>query len=218
MDELVKRHPDALRALENATQEEVERVIRAMGQGNPKDVEDILRSYMYKAQKKYRKGGEGASLEPPANVGARVEESVENLAEARARGFPFGFKDKPQYDQFLAKLESEIAARKIAGKPKVQGSAMHSKTPGDIDVEILVEPAEFERLANQFLGHAPPGKLKRELEVGIKKQKIPSFHFFPDVNPPIGEAVKSLTGTAGPMEVQATLIVKGSDFDLGPTL
>ncbi len=215
MDELVKRHPDALRALENATQEEVERVIRAMGQGNPKDVEDILRSYMYKAQKKARKAG--GALEPPSNVGARVEESVGNLAEARARGYPFGFKDKSQYDQFMTKLQSEISARKINGTPKVQGSAMHSKTPGDIDLEILVDQSEFKRLADDFLDNAPDN-LASDLKTSIDKQKIPSTQFFPSNKPSIAEAVRPLTGVEGPLEVQATLIVKGSDFDLGPFL
>lgn len=215
MDELVKRHPDALRALENATQEEVERVIRAMGQGNPKDVEDILRSYMYKAQKKARKAG--GALEPPSNVGARVEESVGNLAEARARGYPFGFKDKSQYEQFMTKLQSEISARKINGTPKVQGSAMHSKTPGDIDVEVLVEQAEFDRLSKKFLKDAPESA-KKQVQISIGKQKIPSYQFFPEYKPSVADAVKSLTGVDGPMEVQATLIVKGSEFDLGPFL
>jgi hypothetical protein len=35
---------------------------------------------------------------------------------------------------------------------------MHSKTPGDIDMEIVVDQAEFDRLSKRFLENAPKGK------------------------------------------------------------
>jgi hypothetical protein len=120
---------------------------------NPKEVEDILRSHMYKAQKKARKGVT-SGLEVFDDVGSRLEESLDNLAQARKQGHPFGFKDKAQYDQFISTVDSEVASRGIKGKAKVQGSAMHSKTPGDIDMEIVVDQAEFDRLAEQFLANA----------------------------------------------------------------
>ena len=147
MDALVKHHPDALRALENASQQEIETVVKALeSSANPKEVEDILRSYMYKAQKKARKGVT-SGLELSDDMGSRLEDSLDNLTQARKQGHPFGFKDKAQYEQFISTVDSEVASRGIKGKAKVQGSAMHSKTPGDIDMEIVVEQAEFDRLA-----------------------------------------------------------------------
>lgn len=219
MDELVQRHPDALRALESASQEDVQRIISALGKASdPKEIEDILRSYMYKAQKKARKGAtEG--LEVPDAVGKRVEESLDNLAQARKQEHPFGFKDKAQYKQFIATVDSEVAARGIKGKAKVQGSAMHSKTPGDIDMEIVVDQAEFERLGKRFLESAPKNGVDN-LKESIAKHKIPSYEFYPDTNPSLASKVKQYTlGADGkPLDVQATLIVQGSDFDVGPFL
>ncbi|NVB83762.1 MAG: hypothetical protein HOV81_35635 [Kofleriaceae bacterium] len=227
MDFLVTHHRDALRALEMASPEDVMRIIAALEAGNPKDVEDILRSYMYKAQKKARKSlDEGGTdgLFPPGykeSLGDRLETSLANLKEARDRGHPFGFEDKPHYDSFMSQLQNELAARDIHGTPKVQGSAMHSKTPGDVDVEIRVSADEFKRLAAKFLADAPEGKGKTDLKRNIEKGKIPSFHFFPNVAPSIGESVAKHTKnptTGEPLSCQATLIVEGTDFDLGPTM
>ncbi|HEX3473493.1 MAG TPA: DUF4157 domain-containing protein [Kofleriaceae bacterium] len=218
MDALVKRHPDALRALENASKQDVEAVVKAFeSSANPKDVEDILRSYMYKAQKKARKGVT-SGLEVSDDVGGRLEESLDNLAQARKQGHPFGFKDKTQYKQFMTTVDSEVASRGIKGKAKVQGSAMHSRTPGDID--IVVDQAEFGRLSEQFLKNARDQRARNALKVSIKKNKIPSYEFYPHDDPSVANAVKKFTqGADGKeLEVQATLIVKGSDFDLGPFL
>lgn len=220
MDALVKRHPDALRALENASKQEVEAVVKAFeSSANPKDVEDILRSYMYKAQKKARKGVT-SGLELSEDVGSRVEESLDNLAQARKQGHPFGFKDKAQYEEFISTVDSEVASRGIKGKAKVQGSAMHSKTPGDIDMEIVVDQTEFDRLSKQFVARAPDKRARDALQVSIRKNKIPSYEFYPRHDPSIANAVKKFTQAADgkELEVQATLIVKGSDFDLGPFL
>jgi hypothetical protein len=56
--------------------------------------------------------------------------------------------------------------------------------------------------------------------VSIKKNKIPSYEFYPQHDPSIASAAKKLTQAADgkTLDVQATLIVKGSDFDLGPFL
>jgi hypothetical protein len=229
MEVLAQRHPDALRALEGASKADVDRVVALLQSDDPKaakDVEDILRSYMYKQQKRARRGAADIEakgtdgLEPPhgekqPSLGERLETSVGNLREARERGFPFGFENRDKYETFMTQLRSELARCGINGTPVVQGSAMHSKTPGDVDVEVRVSKQEFDRLAAEFLRNAPTGKLKKNLQTNIDKGKIPSFHFFPNVNPPIGEKVAPNTAN---LTVQATLIVEGTDFDLGPTL
>jgi len=168
---------------------------------------------MYKAQKASRK--EKGPLAPPEGVGSRVDEAMTNLGEARARGYPFGFKDKAQYEGFLDTMKKSLDKRGIKGEPRVQGSAMHSKKPGDIDVEIQVDQAEFDRLADQFREKAGAGRGGRELETHIKNGKIPSSHFFPDHFPSVAAEAQ---GAVDGLSVQATLIVKGSDFDVGPFL
>jgi hypothetical protein len=225
MDALLKRHPDALRALESATEEEAKKVIKTLEEvADPKDVEDILRSYMYKSQKRIRKpateGGTEGRLDVPEYSGQRLGESLDNLALARKQGHPFGFKDKASYEKFLSTVESELASRGIKGKPKVQGSAMHSKTPGDIDMAIVVDQTEFDKLAEKFLKNARSAKEREALKISIMKKKIPSYEFYPTHDPSLASNVKNLTlGADGkPLDVQATLIAKGSDFDLGPFL
>jgi hypothetical protein len=184
---------------------------------------------MYKQQKRARRGPEDTDakgtdgLVPPGpdvalgqqNLGDRLETSLANLTEARKNGHPFGFEDKTHFDAFMTQLNAELSSRDITGTPKVQGSAMHSRTPGDVDVEIVVTRAEFERLAKTFLSSAPEGHQKADLRRNIEKGKIPSFQFFPDAHPSIGDSVK---GHTQGLAVQATLIVEGTDFDLGPTL
>ncbi|MDQ3366551.1 MAG: hypothetical protein M3680_14090 [Myxococcota bacterium] len=117
-------------------------------------------------------------------------------------------------------MEDELKARGINGKPHVQGSATHSQTPGDVDVEILVEAKHFEELGKRFLHQAPEGSAQKELAISIRKQKIPSYQFYPDQAPSVADTVRKFTGgpDAKTLEVQATLITRGSDFDLGPHL
>ena len=159
-------------------------------------------------------------LDVPDSVGERIGESMDNLAKARAQGHPFGFANKAQYEQFISTVDKEVAARGIKGQAKVQGSAMHSKAPGDIDMEIVVDQVEFDRLAKRFVDNAPTAKDAAAVKASIAKKKIPSYEFFPDDSPSVASAAKKFTqGADGKeLEVQATLIVKGSDCDLGPFL
>lgn len=58
------------------------------------------------------------------------------------------------------------------------------------------------------------------LKDSIAKHKIPSYEFYPDTSPSLASKVKQYTlGADGKeLDVQATLIVQGSDFDVGPFL
>jgi hypothetical protein len=87
-------------------------------------------------------------------------------------------------------------------------------------MEIVVDQAEFDRLAKRFLTSARDEQARNALKVSIKKNKIPSYQFYPNDDPSVASAVKKFTqGADGKeLEVQATLIVEGSDFDLGPFL
>jgi hypothetical protein len=213
-------HRDTLRALEGISDvNELMDVLNLIREAkNPKDPIDMLRSYMYKAQKLARR--QGGVLVPPQDVGKRLALSLANLRQARERGYPFGFADVSQYQAFAEAMRVALATRGIDGVAKVQGSAMHSQTPGDVDVEILVSRAEFDRLAKIYLGHVATGKLRSNLEDAIARAKIPSFFFYGAENPSVAHEVmdKLRAGSGFAMDVQATLIVKDSDFDLGPFL
>lgn len=84
-------------------------------------------------------------------------------------------------------------------------------------MEIVVDQAEFDLLSEEFMRAAPNKKAKDALKVSIGKNKIPSYEFYPRHNPSVASAAKKFTqGSNGKeLEVQATLIVEGSDFDLG---
>lgn len=87
-------------------------------------------------------------------------------------------------------------------------------------MEIVVDQAEFDRLAKRFLDRALDEQARNVLKTSIRKHKIPSYEFYPQNNPSIASTAKKFTqGADGKeLEVQATLIVEGSDFDLGPFL
>ena len=223
MRRLLELHPDALRALESVSEGELRKVVRALTSGDAQrtqDVEDMLRSYMYKSQKQARKSK--GPLEAPKGVADRLDESVATLEVVRKRGFPYGFASKADYDSFISTVESGLKSRGIDGTPKVQGSSMHNTNPGDIDMEIVVTQAEFERLGAKFVENAPSKEAAESVAYDLAKRKIPSFKFYPDEKPSLASEVVEFTAKRGDasatLDVQATLIVQGSDFDLGPFL
>ena len=83
-------------------------------------------------------------------------------------------------------------------------------------MEIVVDPAEFDRLAKNFLARARSHPEREALKVSISKHRIPSYELYPDVSPSTANKAKAFTQSADgkQLEVQATLIVSGSDFDL----
>ena len=228
-------HDDALRSLESVSRDELQDIVAMLTRGGEcaaRDVNDILRSYMYKAQKAARRrdavepptdvaARRGGTLEPPTDVAGRLGRSIDTLAEVRARGFPFGFESLERYEQFMESVRAGLRRRGIDGTPQVQGSAMHNRAPGDVDMEIRVSQAEFDRLAAEFADEASTRQRSQDLADHVRRGKIPSPYFFPHVDPPLAAEVRSLTRAedgSGPLDVQATLIVEGSDFDLGPFL
>ena len=184
MDQLAGLHPDALRGLETLTDDDIHdfvRLLTSRGAAGAKDVEDILRSYMYKAQKASRKSGE--ALAPPAKVTSRLEESMNVLDEVRARGYPYGFASKADYETFMRGVEDGLKRRGIDGTPKVQGSAMHSRTPGDIDMEIVVTEAEFERLGKKFVDSATSKHWLTTSPAISPRRRYPRSNSTPITNP-----------------------------------
>lgn len=210
---LGKLEKDALVALENASESDLKKLVARMRAGSEKDVNEILRSYYYKAKKPARK--EGTPYEPPAQVGDRIDTSLDNLAVARGRGYPFGFADKSQYDTFLGKVKASLDKRKIpSGDIRVHGSAMHNQTPGDIDVAVIVDNEAFSKIGNTFKAGAKGDKRAiTALTADMEKGKISSPSFHPDTKP---TAAQEVAGAAGVLDAQISVIRTGSEFDVGP--
>jgi Domain of unknown function (DUF4157) len=212
---LGKLDKDALIALESATESDVKKIAARVKSGAQDDVEDILRSYYYKAKKPARK--DGTAYEAPKDVGSRVETSLDNLAVARGRGYPFGFSDQAQYDAFMSKVKASLDKRKIpSGDVRVHGSAIHSTTPGDIDVAVIVDEATFHEVAGRFKSGAKgDANSIKALAGDVAKGKISSSNFYPDAKPSVAAEA---AGAAGKLDTQISLIKAGSEFDVGPYL
>jgi hypothetical protein len=101
----------------------------------------------------------------------------------------------------------------------MHGSALHSKTPGDIDVAVLADAAKFDSLAKQFVEAATSAgntKLAKTIAKEAAHGKIPYVRFAPrEPGFAFGRVVRS---AAGGRPVQASLIRRGSEFDVGPYL
>lgn len=212
---LGKLDKEALIALESASERDVRKIAALARSGAQSDVEDILRSYYYKAKKPARK--DGTPYESPKDVGSRLEGSLDNLTAARARGYPFGFADAAQYEGFLAKVKAALDKRKIpSGDVRVHGSALHSKTPGDIDVAVIVDEATFNALTAQFKSGAKgDAAAVKALTADAAKGKISSSSFYPQNKP---SAAAEVAGAAGALDAQISVIRAGSEFDVGPYL
>jgi hypothetical protein len=208
-------HPDSLAALGRATSEELESIYRLMRK-NPEGITDILRQFTYKARKEAREAGR--ELMPPQDVGRRLTESLQNLAAARKRGYPFGFESLYQFRRFGLTLRDALRRYGVrADDVRVHGSALHKLRPDDIDVAVLVDRAEFDRLANQFIDVAKYGgktDLAETIAGEAAKGKIPYNRFAPrESGFEFGRIVR---GAAGGKKVQVSLIPKGGEFDVGP--
>ena len=205
---------DALLALESATESDVKKVIARLKSNPGSDVGDLLKSFYYKQRKPARK--EGEIYEPPAKVGARIDTALDNLRIARDRGFPFGFATNADFDKFMATVKSALAKRSIPNSDvRIHGSALHSGTPGDIDVAVIVDDATFQSLGARFKARADTPQRVKVIADDLKKGKVASSNFFGNNDPLVAHEI---SGVGTPLQAQVSVIRAGSEFDLGPYL
>jgi hypothetical protein len=184
-----------------------------LAQKSPQIVDDLLRQFLYKIQKAERKG---ADFPRPQDVGKVIEDSIKNYAFVKKRGYPFSFKDVNQFKDFGRTLKSALNRYKIpTNNIGIHGSSVHKSSPDDIDVAIVVDEAQFKKLGQRFIDNSTMDKIKKGILKDMEKGKISSQRFAPVQNPTVGQA---LYGKAGNMKVQASLIRRGSEFDVGPYL
>lgn len=152
---------------------------------------------------------------PYPDVDAEVEGRMAGWEQVRERSFPNGFKDKEAFEAFKQTITSEL---KKFGAPAddigVHGSAVNKPDPGDIDVAVRVDQATFDKLVNLARLNRGPGTMKtiaNNAANGIMKS-----YYLPNID---GKTFpQAIYGAAGDMKVQASFILKGGPFDIGPYL
>jgi hypothetical protein len=204
---------DALQALNKLRQDEVDQLVNLIRQ-EPRNADDILRQYFYKGRKLERK--QGIPYEGIEDVGSKLQNNLENFEAVKQQGHPYGFNNVDEFKTFQSELKSALGRYDIPiDDIRVHGSAVNKKTPADLDVAILVDEAKFQELGEQFIRNADTTKRERDIRRAVQKGKIPSYYFGPGQPPSVGT---SMYGKAGNLELQTSLICKGSEFDLGPYL
>ena len=100
-----------------------------------------------------------AKGEPPRypDLDAAVKQGMSDFEAAKSRGFPYGFKDKTAFHEFANQLKAGIASKPTpsggisipTGEAVIQGSAVYRPGADDIDVALLVDQKQFDRLIEQ---------------------------------------------------------------------
>jgi hypothetical protein len=210
-------HPDALAAVRRASPAELEEIAEMMrGSHNRADAEELLRQLTYKGLKTERKGG--AAFEGVGDAAAKLRSGLKGLAEVRKRGFPNGFPTLEAFKRFGQTVRDAVRRYGVdVGDIRVQGSAMHSSMPADIDVAVIADAPKFDSLAARFVAVARENgntKLASTIAGEASKGKIPYMRFAPrESGFEFGRVVRS---AAGDRPVQVSLIKRGSEFDFGP--
>jgi hypothetical protein len=202
---------EALRLLK-LTEQEISKIAE-IAQKQSKITDDLLRQFLYKMRKAERKN---ETFQRPANIAQAIEDSIKNYALVMKRGYPFGFKDINQFKNFGRTVEASLERYKIpTSNVGIHGSAVHKSSPGDLDIAIVVDNAQFKTLGQRFIANSKMDNIKKGILKDMEKGKISSQKFAPVQNPTIGQA---LYNKAGNLKIQVSLIRRGSEFDVGPYL
>jgi hypothetical protein len=206
---------DALQSLKKLRQDEVDQLVNLIRQ-EPRNADDILRQYFYKGRKLERK--QGIPYEGTEDVGSKLQNNLENLEAVKQQGHPYGFNNVNEFQTFQSELKSALGRYDIPiDDIRVHGSAVHKTTPGDLDVAILVDGAQFEELGRRFIANSNQPKVAKAIRKELEQGKIPSRWFAPGDGGPT--VIQSVYGKAGNLEqIQVSLIRRGSNFDIGPYL
>jgi hypothetical protein len=210
---------DALQALKKLRQDEVDQLVNLIRQ-EPRNADDLLRQYFYKGRKLERK--QGIPYKGTEDVGSQLKNNLDNFEAVKQRGYPYGFNNVDEFKTFQSELKSALGRYDIPiDNIGVHGSAVHKTTPGDLDVAILVDDAQFEELGKRFIEKSNKSKVATAIRKEIEQGKIPSRWFMPSSDPSVrgSTVIQSVYGKAGNLEkIQVSLIRRGSNFDIGPYL
>jgi hypothetical protein len=162
---------------------------------------------------------------------------MSDFEAAKARGFPYGFKDKAAFDEFAKELKDGVATKAVpsggiavpTGDATIQGSAVYRPAATDIDVALLVDQKQFDQLIEQSFPKevaklrgrgidplrmtmadaqtAAEKTLANAVETGILKRN----KIVPRLSD-IRDKLESITGKG----VDLSIVKRGGAFDRGP--
>lgn len=171
------------------------------------------------------------------DLNAAVKQGLGDLETAKSRGFPYGFKDGEAFEEFGRVLKRGVASEPVppggievpTNDAVIQGSAVYRPTPGDIDVALLVDQAQFDKLIEQSFARecakvrgrginplqmtmsdaqfAAEKTLANAVETGIIKRS--------KVVPRLSDVRDRLEAVAG-TGVDLSIVKRGGQFDRGP--
>jgi hypothetical protein len=209
---LANLHPDALEALQNATPEELAKVA-ALVRLN-REAEGLLRQYTYSGRKEQRKAGKPSAGTP--SVADRLEVSLTNLAVTRTRGFPYGFESMAHFERFKQSIRAALTKFGLpTADIRVQGSSLHKLTPGDVDVAVVVDQTEYNRLVQKMRADISHSGILADFEKQWPGGHINSFYF-----PRLGTEQtfnQTVRGAAGTLGIDVSIVGPGG-FDVDPYL
>jgi hypothetical protein len=101
----------------------------------------------------------GANGEPPRypELDVAVKQALTDFSLAEARGYPYGFKSRESFEEFGKALRAGVAGKPTPsggipiplGEAVVHGSATCRPATEDIDVALLVDQSQFDKLIEQ---------------------------------------------------------------------
>jgi hypothetical protein len=203
----------AFKAMKAVPEKDLQKVLDII-KTSPEQAGDILETYYIKCiqnREKYlvKYGGE------PPSVANFLAESLDNLNTVTKRGYPFGFGNKAQFEQFGGKVRTFLQKNGYPdGDLRIQGSAVIKQTPGDIDIGIMVSPEKFDDIVSKSFGKPNPGSSKEKtMSHASAMGKVTAG----DTRPKLSSLRKQLEEIVG-KEVDISIIRTGGEFDAGATL
>ncbi len=135
-------------------------------------------------------------------------------------GFPPPFKDEKEFIRFQQDVTMLVRDWEIpADDIRVQGSAIRKMDPKDIDLAVIVSPAEFKRLTQRMLAGTEMDRIKAQIGQTAGKGKIGAYCF----DRPHGvESFSTRLFAVMPrieehkVKPQLSIIQRGSEMDMQP--
>jgi len=139
------------------------------------------------------------------------------------RGYPFGFRNLKEFEQFCDILKSELSSIALSTNDiRIQGSSVRSKNPNDIDIAIFLKDKDLDIFINKtrelrkeksIISGNP--KFLKNYERRLSLGKINSFDF-PKIKNDYFDLLKN--NMFKDKKVQISVIIENSSFDVSPYL
>lgn len=151
------------------------------------------------------------------------DEGIEVIGAGFRAGidFPFCFKNMEQFKKFSSAVNKEVERLGIRGsETMLHGSSVRIFYPSDIDIAVLVDDTEFNRLAKEILSNTRKGtNLYDSVMKDIEKGRLSKFTLAKlngGSNPTVSKSIVDNIEPVAGNKVQLSVIKRGTSFDSGP--